>query len=262
METPNNVQRLFRKEVGRIDRNRGDLNKNSMKYLVYLTVCTPNNKIYIGVHQVEDPNMFCGYIGCGVNIKSPSSYKKSKTPFQYAVNKYGPKNFKRITLAVFDTKQEAYALEKRLVTNDFLKRQDTYNFKIGGEGGCPPNLFVKIYMYDLDGNFVQEFETAYACNKFLDPRAKNGSPVLKAIRTGQILHNYQFSKEKVPFMKKYTPKQGSHKFKIKVGRYDDSGNLLETFESILECVKAGYKNVGKALKTNRKCKGFYFKKLN
>lgn len=131
-----------------------------MKYLVYLTVCIPNNKIYIGVHQVENPDVFCGYIGCGVNIYSPSSYKKSKTPFQYAVNKYGVKNFKRFTLAVFDTKEEAFELEKLLVTKEFIKRDDNYNYKIGGEGGCAPQRVVKVYMYDLNGNFVQEFESA------------------------------------------------------------------------------------------------------
>ena len=33
-----------------------------MKYIVYLTTNLKNNKIYIGVHGTEDPNIFDGYI--------------------------------------------------------------------------------------------------------------------------------------------------------------------------------------------------------
>lgn len=32
--------------------------------------------MYIGVHSTEDPTLFDGYIGCGVNIFAPSTYKK------------------------------------------------------------------------------------------------------------------------------------------------------------------------------------------
>ena len=42
-----------------------------MKYIVYLTKnlkSTINglNRIYIGVHKTENPNIFDGYLGCGV----------------------------------------------------------------------------------------------------------------------------------------------------------------------------------------------------
>ena len=64
-----------------------------MKYIVYITKNLVNNILYIGVHQTKDPEIFDGYIGCGVYINKPSSYAKPKTPFQYAVKKYGPKQF-------------------------------------------------------------------------------------------------------------------------------------------------------------------------
>ena len=64
---------------------------NSIKWIVYLTINIITNKIYIGIHKTINPNVFDGYIGCGVNINRPSTYKRSKTPFQYAVNKYGIK---------------------------------------------------------------------------------------------------------------------------------------------------------------------------
>jgi hypothetical protein len=41
----------------------------------------------------------------------PSSYENPSSPLQYAVKKYGVKNFKRTTIKVFDTLEEALALE-------------------------------------------------------------------------------------------------------------------------------------------------------
>lgn len=84
-----------------------------MKYIVYLTKNKESkingiNRIYVGVHKTENPNVFDGYIGCGVKIQQASSYMNPKSPFQYAVKKYGVKAFERITLFVFDTPEEAY----------------------------------------------------------------------------------------------------------------------------------------------------------
>ncbi len=49
----------------------------------------------------------------------------------------------------------------------------------------------------------------------------------------------------------------------KVGKYDALGNLLETFETMTDCVKAGYKNA-KLVATGKRnsCKGFVFKYLD
>lgn len=49
----------------------------------------------------------------------------------------------------------------------------------------------------------------------------------------------------------------------KVGRFDKEGNLLETFETMTDCVKAGYKNAKLvALGKRNVCKGFVFKYLD
>ena len=119
---------------------------------------------------------------------------------------------------------------------------------------------VKIIQYDLKGNFVKEFESAFECNRFFDKNAKNGSAVLKAIKLGHTLHGYQFAREKLPYMKQYTPSKGSRNNKKAIARLDENG-IIETFDSILSAVKAGYNNVNKALKFGIKCKGFYFKYL-
>jgi hypothetical protein len=57
-----------------------------MKYIVYLTKNLKSkingiNKIYVGVHKTKNPEIFDGYIGCGVYIQQPSTYMYPKTPF-------------------------------------------------------------------------------------------------------------------------------------------------------------------------------------
>lgn len=49
----------------------------------------------------------------------------------------------------------------------------------------------------------------------------------------------------------------------KVGRFDDDWNLLETFDNLTLCKKAGYKNANEVIRGNREhCKGFRFKYLD
>ena len=124
-----------------------------MKYILYLTINTANNKIYIGVHKTENPDIFDGYLGCGVFIDSPKTYMNGGTLFQRAVHKYGPKQFKRITLKVFNTLEEALEEEHLLVTQDFIERTDTYNMTLGG--GYPPDLSKTVYQFDLEGTLLK-----------------------------------------------------------------------------------------------------------
>lgn len=246
-----------------------------MKFIVYQTVCTENNKIYIGVHKVDNEDEFDGYIGCGVNIRRPASYKKSKTPFQYAVNKYGINSFIRTTLKVFDNESDAYLLEKYLVDESFIKRSDTYNLILGGRYNTDrAKQYVKVYMYDLDGNYIREFETVTAANKFVNPNAIGGGHLSRAIKLGHTHWGYQFSYEKLPFMKKFTPKQYKRynpfpklmeekKEKKPIAMFDLDGNFIKEFSCLSECANAGYKNAKQVILGKRKhCKNFIFKYVN
>lgn len=237
-----------------------------MKYIVYQTTSKINNKIYIGVHKTEDPENFDGYLGCGVYIYRPSSYMNPKTHFQYAVKKYGIKNFVRTTLKIFDNKQDALDLERWLVDEEFIRRDDTYNLVLGGI--AVDQFMIKVYMYDLDGNFEKEFESFISAAKYLNPNAVGGGHLPRAIKKRHQFLGHQFSYEKVDKMPKLKamknrlhvekPYSGS-----RVGRFDTFGNLLETFETMTDCVKAGYKNAKLvALGKRNICKGFVFKYLD
>ena len=237
-----------------------------MKYIVYQTVNKINNKIYIGVHGTEIDE-FDGYIGNGVNIYRPATYMNPKTPFQYAVKKYGIKNFIRTTIKEFENEEDAYKLEEQLVNEQFLKREDVYNLALGGRITELANPRKKVYMYDLNGNFEREFDSVNSAERFLNPKAKGAGHLPRAIKEGHQYLGHQFSYEKLPFMKKLKcrtmgivekPYTGG-----KVGRFNDNGDLLETFETMTDCVKAGYKNAKLVAQGKREhCKGFVFKYLD
>lgn len=203
-----------------------------MKYIVYLTVNIKNNKIYIGVHKTCDPYKFDGYLGCGITISSPSSYKKSKTPLQYAVNKYGVAAFKRTTLAVFDSAEEAYALEAKLVTSTFISRPDTYNACLGGCGGA--STYVPVYSYDLNtGKLINEF---FSIKEASDNVGVSSTAITTAIEEKRQSAGFYWSKEKINSIKLkdyLNPKQQGQE----VFTYNTDGSFFKKFETVAEAAK-------------------------
>lgn len=89
-------------------------------YTIYKTTNTINNKIYIGVHKTT--NLNDSYLGSGDAIK-------------LAIKKYGKLNFTKEILFEYDNPKEAYLIEFLIVNKKFISRQDTYNIKLGGQGG-------------------------------------------------------------------------------------------------------------------------------
>lgn len=104
------------------------------KNIVYITVNTVNGKFYFGVHRTN-PDIFDGYIGCGIYSDNTAD---EPFPLHKAVRKYGYKNFKRTTIAIFpDTEEgrkQAFDLEKTLVNSTLLKSRNCYNLALGGGG--------------------------------------------------------------------------------------------------------------------------------
>lgn len=91
-----------------------------MKYTIYKTTNLINNKIYIGKHQTE--NVDDSYYGSGKALKR-------------AISRYGKENFKKEILFIFDNEEDMNKKEIELITEEFVKRNDTYNMGVGGEGG-------------------------------------------------------------------------------------------------------------------------------
>ena len=130
-----------------------------MNYIVYKTTNIINGKIYVGVHRTN-PDVFDGYIGCGVTHKDK---KENVKGFPSAVKKYGYENFKRETIEIFpDTEQgklDAYALEAKIVNEEFVKSSKTYNLTKGGVITMSEVNEIEIAQYDLDGNFIRTWKS-------------------------------------------------------------------------------------------------------
>ncbi len=89
-------------------------------FTVYKITNTINNKIYVGAHKTI--NLEDDYMGSGDNIKR-------------ALKKYGIKNFKKEYIDIFDNENEMFNMESKIVNEDFVKGNNTYNIALGGGGG-------------------------------------------------------------------------------------------------------------------------------
>lgn len=91
-----------------------------MYYLIYKITNTINNKIYIGKHQTD--NKDDEYMGSGKILKR-------------AIKKYGIDKFKKEILFECNSLEEMNEKEAEIVDAEFVARLDTYNVKLGGQGG-------------------------------------------------------------------------------------------------------------------------------
>jgi len=92
-----------------------------VRWIVYETRNLVSGKVYVGVH-LQDGEDFDGYLGSGTALLA-------------AIAKHGAESFERRTLFVCGSLDEAYTREAEVVTEEFCKREDTYNIKTGGRGG-------------------------------------------------------------------------------------------------------------------------------
>lgn len=202
------------------------------KFIVYCTTCTVNNKIYVGVHKVNDDLKFDGYIGCGVYIKEPSTYNKAKTVFQRAVQKYGTKNFIRKTLAIFDNEEDAYFLEETIVTKEFISREDVYNSTIGGQGGDRGINSKPCYQYDLLGNFIKEFPNRQEAAREV---GRGFTTIKRAIKEKVKAGNWFWADEKVDKLDLTNYKTSTNR--IPVFEYDINGTYNCCYESFADAAR-------------------------
>lgn len=108
--------------------------------------------MYLGIHLTNDPEIFDGYLGSGVYVNQASTFKYPKTPFQCAVKKYGADSFRRYTLYVCDSLEEALA-KKYLFGTDFFKQSHIYNTV-----EVPATKIHKLYQFNESGELVKTWE--------------------------------------------------------------------------------------------------------
>jgi len=204
--------------------------EDKFKYIVYLTTNLVNNKIYIGVHKTKNPEVFDGYLGCGVKISDRSTYRYCHTPFESAVNKYGPSKFKRKTLKVFNKLEDALDLERRLVDSNFIKRKDTYNVTLGGN--LPPTSKKIIYQYSLKGSFIKEWDSITEASIFYKC---SSSSIGKAIFDRTPSRGYLWTDYKYEYIDINNFRINTNKHTCYI--YDSLGNFINSTTSINEAAK-------------------------
>ena len=124
-----------------------------MHHFVYQTTNIINNKVYIGVHSAS--TLDDGYLGSGHALGS-------------AITKYGKGNFERNILSFHKTREQAFAKETQLVTEEWIKSKKNYNITVGGSGRHGPNSRSKIVsVYDDKLTFIQSFSTKVEAAEFL-----------------------------------------------------------------------------------------------
>lgn len=200
-----------------------------MNYIVYKTTNKINNKIYVGVHRTN-PDIFDGYIGCGVTHKDHK--KKVLKGFPAAVKKYGYNNFKREILFIFpDTEQgklAAYEKEKEIVNLEFIKSKDTYNLVLGGVISMGENNKKEIAQYTLKGKFIRTWSSILEAEQALNISSisKNLTGVSKY--AGNFQWKYYVDESDIEAVE---PKEKT------VYQFDLQGNLIKVWKSAIEASK-------------------------
>lgn len=95
-------------------------NETKQFYYVYQITNTVTGKIYVGCHATDD--IEDGYMGSGKYLKR-------------AYEKHGKDNFSKNIISFHPNVVEMFEAEAKIVTPEFVDRNDTYNLAKGGGGG-------------------------------------------------------------------------------------------------------------------------------
>ena len=109
-------------------------------HYLYKITHIESKRIYIGIHSTNDLND--RYFGNGVyesrvtkNGWTKTNHgKENYTHMQNALILYGRNAFKREILKTFKTRKAAFKEEQKIVTKEFIDREDNFNHRTGGIG--------------------------------------------------------------------------------------------------------------------------------
>jgi len=117
-----------------------------MNYIIYKIQNNINGKYYIGRHATK--NTHDSYMGSGRGIRN-------------AISKYGIENFTKEIIAVADSAEKLWELEKEIVNEDVVKDPMSYNVAYGGKHYLHG---LKEYNYDAFIEHQRKAGQSYAKN--------------------------------------------------------------------------------------------------
>lgn len=167
-----------------------------MKGVIY-KYTSPSGKSYIG-QTVKENKRKAQHKRSAFN-ETDAAYD---TPFHKAIRKYGWDSFKyEVLYTIIDSNEELVREELNKREVYYIGKYNTfekgYNCNIGGSGNKPENpgsnknrklskehkeklnnsVKKKVWQFDLDGNFVAEFESCADACRAVDPEHDNASRI-------------------------------------------------------------------------------------
>lgn len=195
-----------------------------------------------GIYKITNKIDGKVYIGKSINIyyrwtqhikiaKNPSKYRDGNRPLYHAMSKYGIDNFE---FEIVDICVEEMLCEREIYWIDIYDCTTLsghgYNLTPGGENGNFSQA-KKAYQYDLNGNFVAEYNTirdaaVAICNK------PDASAIQNAMgKIGSQSYGYQWRYDKYDKIEPYVKHRNNV---FRVAKYDEDGNLVATYRSVKE----------------------------
>lgn len=129
--------------------NIEEINKKEYVHYVYKITNKLSNKYYIGVHSVRIQRVFSNENEF-IDFLRSDGYWGSGSDIVKAIKIDGLKNFVKDIIKYFETREDAFKEEARLVTLDTIKDPLCYNLSIGGLGKI--DIGSKIRVLDLVTN--------------------------------------------------------------------------------------------------------------
>lgn len=206
-----------------------------MIHTIYKITNIKNGKIYIGKHSCEEIDD--DYFGSGKLIK-------------LAIKKYGIENFKKEILYIYDSEIEAYEMEKNIVNEDFLKRNDVYNLIKGGDSFESINSDIELRKYKNKKAALSMNKIIWNDDDFIERKKESSSKLFKKLHSLGILKapNWKGKKHKEETKRKIGEKNSINQKGEKNSQYgtcwvykDDLGNKKIKKEELKDYLLKGWK---------------------
>ena len=134
-----------------MENNYVEIYGGKMYGFVYITTNNINGKKYIGQKKYDECGNWKDYLGSGIILTK-------------SIKKYGKENFSKEIIEECETKEQLNEREKYWISYyNAVDSDDFYNIAFGGDGGrtcygATHYASKKVYQYDLEGNFLREWD--------------------------------------------------------------------------------------------------------
>lgn len=198
-----------------------------MKYYIYLITDKTNNKQYIGQTINFEKRM---------KEHTYGRNKRRNCIIDKAIQKHKKENFEFKIIDSATSQEEIDLLEKKYIKEYNCLKPNGYNILKGGRNQQGAWNMKPILVYDLNGNFIKEYESAgqleRESNYKYSSRDIRRACVTATHKYSDILIKFKDNKENI---KKYEKPLSARRRKIK--QYDIFGNYICSFNSIIEASK-------------------------